>query len=198
VITGLLLVPATAIAAVAIVGATSRPPAAEAFEETTSTTQEIEAETTTTTTTTTTTNVDVEGLSGEEALREACTESAEGLLERELDESISDIETAALDALRQICDEHGMPIAGQPEPEAIVQVITVNETPQNDVATDVVETDGYDDDDDYDHDDDDDYDDHDDDDDDHDEDEEDEEDEEDDHDEDEEDEEDEEDDEDDD
>jgi hypothetical protein len=160
VITGLLLVPATAIAAVAIVGATTRPPAAEAFEETTSTTQEIEEATTTTTI------IDVEGLSDEEALREACTESAEGLLERELDESITDIETAALDALRQICEEHGMPIAGQPEPEAIVQVITVRENPQNDVAIDVVEADGHDDDDDYD---------------DHDEDEEDEEDEEDDH-----------------
>jgi hypothetical protein len=147
VITGLLLVPATAIAAVAIVGATTRPSAAEALEETTTTTEEIAEETTTTTI------VDIEGLSDEEALREACTESAEELLEREFDESISDVETAALDALRQICEEHGLPIAGPPEPEAIVQVITVKETPQDAVAVDVVASDDHDDDDYDDHDD---------------------------------------------
>jgi hypothetical protein len=123
VIAGLLLVPATAIAAVAIVGATTRPPAAEAIEEVTETTEAIED------TTTTSTLVDVESLSDAEALAKACTESAEDLIERELDESIDDLEMAALDALRQICDEHGMTIAGPPEPEPIVQVVTVREAP---------------------------------------------------------------------
>jgi hypothetical protein len=123
VIAGLLLVPATAIAAVAIVGATARPPAAEAIEEATETTEAVVD------TTTTSTLVDVDGLSDAEALAKACTESAEYLIERELDESIDELEMAALDALRQICDEHGMTIAGPPEPEPIVQVVTVREAP---------------------------------------------------------------------
>jgi len=135
VIAGLLLVPATAIAAVAIVGATARPPSAEALEETTSTTQQDTEETTTTL-------VDVEGLSDEDALEEACTGSAQELLERELDESIDEIEIAALDALRQICEEHGMPIAGPPVPESIVRVISVTD-----------DSDEYSDDDEYDRDD---------------------------------------------
>jgi hypothetical protein len=124
VIAGLLLVPATALAAVAIVGATTRPPAAEAIEGVTETTVVIEDSTTTSTV------IDVEGLTDAEALEKACTESAEHLIAQELDESIDELEMAALDALRQICDEHGMTIAGPPEPEPIVQVVTVQQAPQ--------------------------------------------------------------------
>ncbi len=151
VITGLLLVPATAIAAVAIVGATARPPAAEAIEEVTEITKAVEE------TTTTSTLVDIDGLSDAEALEKACTESAEHLIERESDESIDELEMAALDALRQICDEHGMTIAGPPEPEAIVKVVTVRTAPAT-TTTDA--PDNFDDDDDE-------YEEHDDDDDDH-------------------------------
>jgi hypothetical protein len=150
VIAGLLLVPATAIAAVAIVGATVRPPTAEAIEGVTETTEAIED------TTTTTTLVDVEGLSDAEALEKACTESAERLIEQELDESIDDLEMAALDALRQICDEHGLTVAGPPEPEPIVQVVTVKQDP----TTTTEEPDVYIDEDDGDYDDDDKYEDH--------------------------------------
>ena len=156
VIAGLLLVPLTAVAAVAIVGATSRPPAAQAAEESTTTT-EMES--------TTTTLVDVDSLTDAEALAQACTTSAQNLIEREMDESISELEIAALDALRTICDEHGMPIAGPPEPEAIVQVVTVNEAPQDGTTDDQsgthdddYEDDDYDDDHDHDDDDDDDHD----------------------------------------
>jgi hypothetical protein len=151
VIAGLLLVPATAIAAVAIVGATVRPPTAEAIEGVTETTEAIED------TTTTTTLVDVEGLSDAEALEKACTESAERLIEQELDESIDDLEMAALDALRQICDEHGLTVAGPPEPEPIVQVVTVKQDP---TTTTTEEPDVYIDEDDGDYDDDDKYEDH--------------------------------------
>jgi hypothetical protein len=143
VIAGLLLVPATAIAAVAIVGATVRPPTAEAIEGVTETTEAIKD------TTTTTTLVDVEGLSDAEALEKACTESAERLIEQELDESIDDLEMAALDALRQICDEHGLTIAGPPEPEPIVQVVTVKQDPTTTTTEEPdVYIDDYDDDDD--------------------------------------------------
>ncbi|MCL1601073.1 MAG: hypothetical protein M3112_06010, partial [Actinomycetia bacterium] len=143
VIAGLLLVPATAIAAVAIVGATARPPAAEAIEEVTTTTEAIDEPTTTSTTT------DVSGLTDAEALEKACTESAQELLERELDDSIDELETAALDALRQICDENGMTIAGPPEPAPIVTVVTVEDTSTTS-TTDASDTyvDGDDDDDD--------------------------------------------------
>ena len=157
VIAGLLLVPLTAVAAVAIVGATSRPPAAEAAEDLTTTTEVAELESTTTTL------VDLESLTDAEALEQACTTSAQHLIEREMDESISDLETAALDALRTICDEHGIPIAGPPEPEAIVRVVTVKQAPQDDQSA-VQGADEYNDDhDDDDHDDDHDDDDHDDD-----------------------------------
>ena len=145
VIAGLLLVPATAIAAVAIVGATARPPAAEAIDEVTETTAAIED------TTTTSTLVDVGGLADAEALEKACTESAEYLIEQELEESLDELEVAALDALRQICDEHGMTIAGPPEPEPIVQVVTVVDAPSTTTTdtSDAVASDDYDDDDEY-------------------------------------------------
>lgn len=129
VIAGLLLVPVTAIAAVAIVGATARPPAAEAIEEVTETTEAIED------TTTTSVLVDVDSLSDADALAKACTESAEDLIEQERDESIDELEMAALDALRQICDEHGLMIAGPPEPEPIVQVVTVRQAPPSSSTT---------------------------------------------------------------
>jgi hypothetical protein len=119
VIAGLLLVPATAIAAVAIVGATAQPPAAEAFDESlVSTTTEAVADSTTTTSL-------VAGMSEAEAVEQACTVSAMELINREVDETLTDLEAAALDALRQICEEHGMPIAGPPVPEAVVRVVKV-------------------------------------------------------------------------
>jgi hypothetical protein len=149
VIAGLLLVPATAIAAVAIVGATARPPAAEAAQESTTTTEQTAEETTTTTL------VDIDSLTDAEALEQACTTSAVQLIEREMDETISDLETAALDALRTICDEHGIPIAGPPQPEPIVRVVTVKQAPQDTTSQDAVSNDEYagHDDDDYDDDD---------------------------------------------
>jgi hypothetical protein len=160
VITGLLLVPATAIAAVAIVGATTRPPAAEAVDlvaEITTTTEQIEEGTTTSTTVAD----HLDELSNEEALRTACTSGAEALIESETEESIGDLESAALDALRQICDEHGMTIAGPPEPEPIVRVVTVRAS--ENTTSNAAETSADPDDDEYDdHDDEDEEDDHDD------------------------------------
>ena len=90
VIAGLLLVPATAIAAVAIVGATARPPAAEALDEfLTTTTSEVVESTTTTTVET--------GLSDAQTISQACTVSATELINREVDETLTGLEAAALE-----------------------------------------------------------------------------------------------------
>ncbi len=154
VLTGLLLVPATAIAAVAIV-ATTRPPAVLAEEITTTTS------TTTTAIDTTTTTVD-----GGEAIDEACTDGAEDLIEKEQDQSISEIEAAALDALREVCAANGMTVAGPPVPDDVVRVVTrtsSGSSPGTTIADDEYED--HDDDDYGDHDDDEDHEDHEDDDD---------------------------------
>lgn len=119
VIAGLLLVPATAIAAVAIVGATAQPPAAEALDESLESTTTLEVVDSTTTTSV------VPGMSEDEMVEQACTVSAMELVNREVDETLTGLESAALDALRQICEEHGMPLAGPPVPEAVVRVVKV-------------------------------------------------------------------------
>lgn len=124
IIAGLLIVPATAITALAIVGSVSRAPAAQAATGTTTTTMAV-AETTAATSTT----EPVDKLSDDEALVEACTSEADDLLEKELDQSINGVEAAALDALREICAANGMPIAGPPAPAPIVQVVTVSGSP---------------------------------------------------------------------
>jgi len=116
VIAGLLLVPASAIAAVAIVTATSGTPAAEAMDETTTTVAQL-------TTTTVVEALDVLDDSGK--IEDACTVDAQKLIEHELDGSITDLQAAALDALREVCDQNGMPIAGPPAPEPVTRVVTV-------------------------------------------------------------------------
>lgn len=121
IVVGLLLVPATAIAALAIVGSVARPPAAEAA---------IEFETTSTTTAPDTTVITTAAVvdderTDEEAIRDACTTEAQELVEKESDGTITEVEAAAFDALREICEAHEMPIAGPPAPEPIVQIVTV-------------------------------------------------------------------------
>ncbi|MEN8235563.1 MAG: hypothetical protein ABFR89_11665 [Actinomycetota bacterium] len=129
---GLLLVPATAIAALAIVGSVSRPPAAVAATDlsTTSTTGAPETSLTTSTTVTDDERTD------EEAIQDACTLDAQELLEKELDASITEVEAAALDALREICEAHDLPIAGPPVPEPIVQVVSVRGPSSSSIAAD--------------------------------------------------------------
>lgn len=162
VLAGVLLVPATAIAAVAIVGATSRPPAAEAADAapTSTTTTAVEE------TTSTVLEAADDGLSDEDAIHEACTNGALELIDKEIDESLTDIEAAALDALRAICAEHDLEIADPPAPEDVVKVVRVQERstttsttePTEEVASDHDGDDDHDYDDD--HDDDEDHEDH--------------------------------------
>lgn len=55
----------------------------------------------------------------------ACGEAGLRLVDTEADGSITGIQQAALDALREICSEQGMPLPGKPIPEPIVQTVVV-------------------------------------------------------------------------
>ncbi|HLF61988.1 MAG TPA: hypothetical protein VI980_12510 [Acidimicrobiia bacterium] len=59
-------------------------------------------------------------------LAAACGEQGLRLVEAEAGESISDIQQAALDALREICAQQGMPLPGKPIPEPITQTVVVS------------------------------------------------------------------------
>jgi hypothetical protein len=95
-------------------------------------------------------------------LAAACGEDGLGLVSLETTGEISDVQQAALDALRQVCEETGLPLAGPPAPPPVFHRVTVA-APISPTPSEY-----SDDDDDDDHDDDHDDDDHDDDDDDHD------------------------------
>ncbi len=112
VLIGALLVPATAIAAVAIVGATTRAPSAQAASDDVGSTTTSEA--------VPSSNLD------DDSIAEACTDGAEKLLEKEAHGDLSELETAALDALRGVCDEAGMAIAGPPAADPIIQTVFAN------------------------------------------------------------------------
>ena len=62
----------------------------------------------------------------EDHLAAACGEDGQALVAEELDGSIDPIEQAALDALRPICDEAGMPLAEAPP--VVRQVVVVEQT----------------------------------------------------------------------
>jgi hypothetical protein len=56
-------------------------------------------------------------------LAAACGETGTGMVAAEMEGSISDIQQAALDALREICAEQGMPLPGKPAPEPLTQTV---------------------------------------------------------------------------
>ena len=56
-------------------------------------------------------------------LEAACGDVGLGMVGAELDGSISDIQQAALDALREICAQQGMPLPGKPAPQPITQTV---------------------------------------------------------------------------
>jgi len=56
-------------------------------------------------------------------LEAACGDVGLGMVAAELDGSISDIQQAALDALREICVQQGMPLPGKPAPQPITQTV---------------------------------------------------------------------------
>jgi len=61
-------------------------------------------------------------------LTAACGETGMGMVAAEMDGSISDIQQAALDALREICVEQGMPLPGKPAPEPLTQTVVLAES----------------------------------------------------------------------
>ncbi len=116
-VVGLLLVPVSAVAAVALVNpdAAAEPEevvAAEVVVDTASTTEGV-ADT-----------VVPEIASGDD-IAEACGEQGLALVVKESEGTISPLEQAALDSLRAICLTEGLELPGPPAPEAVVQTVTV-------------------------------------------------------------------------
>ncbi|MFV9673016.1 MAG: hypothetical protein ACNYZH_07285 [Acidimicrobiia bacterium] len=123
-ILGLLLIPLSAVAATALIsndGETDEGEAAAIVVDVpettiTSTTEAVAAETVFVTEPPTATRGDLEAACGEEGFE---------LVEREAAETITDLEQAALDALRQICAEEGLELPGPPAPPPVVRTVKV-------------------------------------------------------------------------
>jgi len=124
-ILGLLLIPLSAVAAAALIssddgsGSAAVEPAvvvAEVQETTVTTTETADAETVFVTEAPTATAADLEAACGSDGLE---------LVEREAAGTITDLEQAALDALRQICAAEGLELAGPPAPPAVVRTVAV-------------------------------------------------------------------------
>jgi hypothetical protein len=58
-------------------------------------------------------------------LAAACGETGLGMVASEMEGSISDIQQAALDALREICSEQGMPLPGKSAPQPLTQTVVL-------------------------------------------------------------------------
>jgi hypothetical protein len=64
----------------------------------------------------------------------ACGVEGLRLVQAEAEQSISSIQQAALDALREICVQEGMPLPGKPAPEPVTQTVVVNAAPSTTVS----------------------------------------------------------------
>jgi hypothetical protein len=114
---GLLLVPISAVAAFALVAGESTEPAPEMTAvETTTTTEALVVETVAIPTT-----VDPAA-----DLAAACGDDGWTLVAAEADGTITELEQAALDALRPICAEASMELAGPPAPPPVIRTVTVS------------------------------------------------------------------------
>lgn len=63
-----------------------------------------------------------------EDLANACGPAGLELVAAETDGTISDIQQAALDALRDICEGQGMALPGKPAPDPIIKTVIVQDT----------------------------------------------------------------------
>lgn len=111
-IIGLVLLPVSAIAAVAMSGPSAAEPTTTIAVATTRPAE------------TTATAAVAEGLTDTD-IWQACVPDAASLLEKEVAGTITPIEDAALDALRAICEAEGMPLDGPPAPPPITQTVVV-------------------------------------------------------------------------
>jgi hypothetical protein len=135
VILGTLLVPLSAVAALVLTD-TAEPSGEAAASTTTSITVP---------TTQTQTSVAANGL--DDDLAEACGPAGMELVGLEMEGSLTDIQQAALDALREVCEQEAMPLPAGPTPEPIVETVFVSDGP---AATTTSTLPGYEDDDQYD------------------------------------------------
>ena len=127
-ILGLLLIPLSAVAATALISSDGESelddagvivvevPEATVPESTVPTTEVLEAETVFVTEPPTATSADLGAACGPEGLE---------LVEREAEGTITDLEQAALDALRQICAGEGLELPGPPAPPPVVRTVSV-------------------------------------------------------------------------
>ncbi len=164
-IVGIILLPIGAAASVGLMRSDTTPTA--------STVANTEAEASTTTSPPSTDVVVETVVPGTNSadLAAACGEDGLELVRHESDDTITELQQAALDALRQVCAEAELPLPGPPAPPPVIRTVTLaaSDSPTTTIDGDRHEDGDHDDDD---HDDDDHDDDHDDDeDDDHDEDE---------------------------
>ncbi|MGD2061262.1 MAG: hypothetical protein PVF87_10385 [Acidimicrobiia bacterium] len=111
-IVGTLLVPLSAVAALWLTDPT---PEAEAA---------VPSTTTQPSTTTSTVAATVVTVGGPD-LRAACGPDGMELVGLEDQGTISDVQQAALDALRELCEQQGMPLPAKPASEPIVQTVVV-------------------------------------------------------------------------
>ena len=118
-VVGMLLVPLSAVAAVALVN-----PDASAEPE-----EVAVAVVTETTTTMAAEEIIIPEIASGDDLELACGEQGLALVIKEADATISPLEQAALDSLRAICVAEGMELPGPPAPEAVVQTVTVVAAP---------------------------------------------------------------------
>ncbi len=125
-IIGLLLVPLSAVAAVALVN----PDATAESDET------VAAEVVATTTTTQAVDeYEVPEIASAGDLELACGDEGMELAFKEGEGTITALEQAALDSLRAICEAEGLPLPGPPAPEAVVETVTVVAAPASDAAS---------------------------------------------------------------
>lgn len=122
--------PASAIAAMAIVGATSSEPWDGPVEEAVTTSIAAEVAVAPTTSTTGVGNCT-------DLLVDACTVGAQELMEKQRDGSISDMESAAFDALREIREVEGLPIVGPQDPASTsgAAAVAAQPAPPSDQST---------------------------------------------------------------
>ncbi len=124
-ILGLLLIPLSAVAAAAVIsndgdsGADAVEPVvvvAEVPDTTVTTTLPDPVETVIVTEAPTFTREDLET---------ACGDQGWELVEQEVEGTISELEQAALDSLRQICADEGLDLPGPPAPPAVIRTVSV-------------------------------------------------------------------------
>jgi hypothetical protein len=122
-IIGLLLVPLSAVAAVALVSPDT------STEDTVAAVETTLAEAATTTSTTVAQEIVAPEIATSADLEAACGDDGMALVTKEADATITPLEQAALDSLRAICAGEGMELPGKPAPDAIVQTVAVAAAP---------------------------------------------------------------------